>query len=168
MNRKEKGFTLVELLVVIAIIAVLAGAVLLAINPLSMLQKARDSKRLADLETVTKALSLAMTDGEVLLGSITSKQAVAGTQAVDGTGWVEFTRPTGKTGLVKWIPALPLDPLSTGDYVYVFTSTVDGFEISAALEHADNLARMQVDGGNDTGRYEVGTLLTLVTTPAAE
>ena len=30
---KQKGFTLIEMLVVIAIIAILAGAVLIAINP---------------------------------------------------------------------------------------------------------------------------------------
>jgi len=159
MNR-EKGFTLVELLVVIAIIAVLAGAVLLAINPLSMLQKARDAKRLSDLETVSKAIALAMTDGEVTLviaGPVTS---VEGTQAVDGTGWVRFTPKT--TGLARWIPSLPIDPTNVAPNVYTFQSTVDGFEIHAVLEHLDNVGKMQTDGGTAVGSYEVGTLLSII------
>lgn len=158
---KQKGFTLVELLVVIAIIAVLAGAVLLAINPLSMLQKSRDSKRLSDLETVSKALALAMTDGEVTLievGPITS--VAPSSQAVDGTGWVRFTPKT--TGLAAWIPALPIDPLNVAPNVYTFQSTAAGFEIHAVLEHADNLVKMTTDGGPTAGSYEVGTLLNII------
>jgi len=160
---KQKGFTLVELLVVIAIIAVLAGAVLLAINPLSMLQKSRDAKRLSDLETVTKAMTLAMTDGELTLGAVGPFTSSAGDQQkIDGTGWVRFTVPTGKTGLAKWIPALPIDPLNVGANVYTFQSTADGFEINTLLEHADNLGRMGTDGGNSTTKYEVGTILTIM------
>ncbi|MFZ2664243.1 MAG: type II secretion system protein [Patescibacteria group bacterium] len=163
MNR-EKGFTLVELLVVIAIVAVLAGAVLLAINPLSMLQKSRDAKRLSDLETVSKAMTLAMTDGELTLGVLGPfTSASPSTQAVDGTGWVKFVVPTDKTGLAKWIPALPLDPLNVAPNVYTFQSTATGFEISAVLEHADNVTKMKVDGGNGEGVYEVGTDLKIIT-----
>lgn len=36
---KQRGFTLVELLVVIAIVAILAGAVLIAINPAGSVDK---------------------------------------------------------------------------------------------------------------------------------
>lgn len=160
MNR-EKGFTLVELLVVIAIVAVLAGAVLLAINPLSILQKSRDAKRLSDLETVSKAITLAMTDGEVTLGDVAPVTSVAGTQKVDGTGWVRFTPKTD--GLAKWIPTLPIDPLNVAPNIYTFSSSATGFEIDAVLEHLDNVGKMQTDGGNDLTRYEVGSALSTIT-----
>jgi prepilin-type N-terminal cleavage/methylation domain-containing protein len=165
---KQKGFTLVELLVVIAIIAVLAGAVLLAINPLSMLQKSRDAKRLSDLETVSKAITLAMTDGEVTLVTVGPLVSSAGAQqAVNGTGWVRFTPKTD--GLAKWIPTLPIDPLNVALNVYTFQSVASGvgvtggFEINAVLEHPDNATKMTTDGGNDDDRYEVGSALKIIT-----
>src|SRR3990167_4707061 len=106
-KRKDQGFTLVELLVVIAIIAVLAGVVLVAINPTALLAKGRDAARLQDLENVHKAISLALADNEVTLTSTsgcTTCTSLSGTQAVDGVnGWVKYTVPTGKTGLSKYL-----------------------------------------------------------------
>jgi len=161
---KQKGFTLVELLVVIAIVAVLAGAVLIAINPQALIQKSRDSKRLQDMDTLVKAINLSLADGEITLavaGPLSSGMG-AGAQDVDGTGWVTFTVPVGKTGLSKFIPALPLDPLNTTN-LYTFQSTLTDYEINAVLEHADNTAKMSLDGGDSVGAYEVGTSLGIIT-----
>jgi prepilin-type N-terminal cleavage/methylation domain-containing protein len=162
--KKQKGFTLVELLVVIAIVAILAGAVLIAINPAAMMQKARDSRRLGDMDTLVKAMTLALTEGEITLTNMaaatTSAQADA--QTVDGTGWIRFTIPATKTGLSRYVAALPLDPTNTTPNVYSFQSTLTDFEINAVLEHADNAIKMTTDGGNDPARYEVGTSLLIM------
>jgi prepilin-type N-terminal cleavage/methylation domain-containing protein len=59
MNRLLKlrrGMTLVEILVVVAIIGILAG--LVTINLTSSRVKARDKKRIADVEAVAQALTL--------------------------------------------------------------------------------------------------------------
>jgi prepilin-type N-terminal cleavage/methylation domain-containing protein len=58
MKHPNRGFTLIELLVVIAIIAVLAVVVVLVLNPMALLQQARDSNRLSDLNTLSAALNL--------------------------------------------------------------------------------------------------------------
>jgi prepilin-type N-terminal cleavage/methylation domain-containing protein len=52
-----KAFTLVELLIVIAVMGVLAGAVLVSINPADKLNLANDSKVQSDLSQISTALS---------------------------------------------------------------------------------------------------------------
>lgn len=57
---RERGFTLIELLVVISIIGLLASVVLVALN--STRAKARDSKRVADMNQIAKAMELFFDD----------------------------------------------------------------------------------------------------------
>ncbi len=161
---KEKGFTLIELLVVIAIIAVLAGALLIMINPQSLLQKSRDTRRLQDIDALSKAITLALAEGEITLldttpcGAGGCVQTAANTQ-VDGTGYVTYTL-VGATGLAKFIATLPRDPLSTQSYVY--GSDGVNFELNVVLEHADNVPKMTTDGGNSDAAFESGTSLSIL------
>ena len=56
VNKKNKGFTLLEILLVVGIIAILAGVVIVAINPGMQLATVRNSERKADIGEIYKAM----------------------------------------------------------------------------------------------------------------
>lgn len=98
-----RGFTLIELLVVIAIIGILSSVVLASLN--SARQKARDSRRIADLKQIQTALELYYDTYR----AYPSTSATAANQAAHTIGtW-------GGTG--NGNPASFLDELVTRDYM---------------------------------------------------
>ena len=87
-NKNLQGFTLLELLIVVAIIAILSVALVFVLNPAESLKKARDSQRVADLNTLKTALGVYVTSTTTpLLGGTTTALQSANCQAVPGT-WV--------------------------------------------------------------------------------
>jgi type IV pilus assembly protein PilA len=53
---KQKAFTLIEILLVVALIAILAGIVIIAINPAKQLADARNAQRRVDVKTIIDAI----------------------------------------------------------------------------------------------------------------
>ena len=54
---EQTGFTLLELLMVVGLIAILAGIVIVAINPTKQLGSTRDAKRRAEVNSILNAIS---------------------------------------------------------------------------------------------------------------
>ena len=54
-NNQQKGFTLLEILLVVAAIAILAGIVIVALNPGKQLGETRDGERRSDINTLMNA-----------------------------------------------------------------------------------------------------------------
>ncbi len=55
-NKQKSGFTLIELLVVIGIIAILAAAVIIAVNPARQFGQARNTQRRTDVLAILNAV----------------------------------------------------------------------------------------------------------------
>jgi len=51
-----RGFTLLKLLIVIAVLGLLAGIVLIAINPVEQLARTIDSNKKSDITSLAKAI----------------------------------------------------------------------------------------------------------------
>lgn len=54
----QRGFTLLELTIVMAVLAIGAIAAVLVLNPAEQLRRARDTRRIADLQSISSALLL--------------------------------------------------------------------------------------------------------------
>ncbi|MFA7309258.1 MAG: type II secretion system protein [Patescibacteria group bacterium] len=146
-NSKQKGFTLIELLVVIAIIGILSAIGLSALN--SAREKARDSKRKADLQSLSLALESYYSDNTAYppangFATLVNNYLIPGNY---------LNKPID-------------DPLTSRHYCYQYSQGTGEvglyYRLGAKLESTTDKAP-QTDGGafnattGGTALYEVGT-----------
>jgi prepilin-type N-terminal cleavage/methylation domain-containing protein len=116
-HQTQEGFTLLEVLLVVAIIAILAGIVIIAINPGKNLGDARNSQRSADVNTIINGTYQYVLDNN---GSLPAVGGRTGAVAISTTATeICTTTATSCTGLVdlgvltssgKYLVAIPTDP----------------------------------------------------------
>lgn len=166
---KKGGFTLVELLVVITIVSIISAIVMVIINPIEINKRGRDAARFADFANISQAISLAAHDStasktEILCfnsspiceGSTFPITSI--TRSINGAGWVKVNFKNA--GLA--IPILQIDPINTSTYNYNYSSDGIYWEINTTLESERYKNYMEKDGGNNPGKYELGTKLDLI------
>lgn len=107
--KKQLGFTLLEVMLVVAVIALLAGIVIIAINPAKQLGDTRNSQRQADVSTILNAVYQYSLDNNGVLpaGITTTATEVCSTGAASCTSLVDLTVLTTAE---KYLIELPEDP----------------------------------------------------------
>lgn len=124
-NARQSGFTLLEILLVVAAIAILAGIVILAINPGKQIADTQNSQRWADVNTILNAVyQYAIDNNGTIPSSITSSST-------------EICHTSSCSGLVDlsvlttdetYLTGIPTDPSgsSTNGAGYEISQSVNG------------------------------------------
>ena len=147
-TNKTGGFTLLEILLVVAAIGILAGIVILAINPGKQLGDTRNAQRKVDVNTVLNAVYQYSLDNNAAVPS-------GITVATCGTAGTEICKTNGScSGLVdlaaltaseRYLVSIPLDPTATStNGTGYFISKTGNNRITVCAPNAESGATISV------------------------
>jgi type II secretory pathway pseudopilin PulG len=123
-----RGLTLIGLVIIVVIIGLLAGGIIIFLDPSAQLQKSRDAQRKSDLSEIQKALEVYYQDNN----SYPIGDASSNFEIKDRNGnTVSWNSP--------WLPytgTLPRDPSPLQNYVYY--SSGQSYYLYASLERGGN------------------------------
>lgn len=138
--KKSSGFTLLEILLVVAIIAILAGIVIIAINPTKQLGVARDADRRADVNTILSAVhQYAIDNSANPSGPTTVQTEICRTDAIDCTGYIDLSSLTDDG---TYMVSMPTDPTQ-------FTENGTGYDIVQSVNGRITIYAPHAEGDFD-------------------
>ncbi len=144
----KKAFTLVELLVVLTIIAILVGALTAVVS--GQRGSARDSRRLAEVDSLRKGLELYYTDREKYPKE--ESWCCIGAEAGEDEACTNFA-----SEMKSYFPIMPRDPLYPTTYspprIYCYhyistTTNAQIYKIHVMLENGEDY-QVYSKGGKD-------------------
>lgn len=132
-SKKREGFTLIEILLVVAAIAILAGIVILAINPNKQIDDTQDAQRAADVNTILNAVYQYSVDNDGTLPSgIPASSDCSGTATneicVTGGTCTSLVDLGVLTASETYLTSIPTDPTgaSTNGAGYHIAQSTNG------------------------------------------
>jgi type IV pilus assembly protein PilA len=116
LRKKNQAFTLLEILLVVGIIAILAGIVIVALNPTKQFASVRNTQRKANLSELNKALYQYYIDNSRYPTSVsTTLTEICATGATSTGHSLNCTNRTDLSYLVPtYLVAIPTDPQASG------------------------------------------------------
>lgn len=151
MTNKRKGFTLIELILTITILAVLVAILVVALNPAEQLQRARDAKRVADLDALKTALNLYLAQATATVNM--SGDSTPNNRCIGGGGTVSLF--TNTNGAAATSTPFTATVNGIGQYIATTTSVASGTSWLPALigqtPGGSPIAVLPLDPTNGTG-----------------
>jgi len=118
MLKQRKGFTLIEILIVIGLIAVLAGVLIVALNPARQFSQARNAQRWNNMDTIISSIIANTTDNKGTFTCAAGPIPTTATKMATGAGNYDI----GPCLVPTFAASVPFDPSATGAH---WTSTTD-------------------------------------------
>lgn len=129
MTQNKRGFTLLEVLLVVAIIAILAGIVILAINPNKQLGDTRNAQRDSDVATILNGVyQYAIDNNGILPAGITTTETEVCATGATCTGLTDLSELTASSTYLVSMPSDPQCPTvcDANGVGYTIFQTTDG------------------------------------------
>lgn len=139
----KKGFTLLEVLLVVAVISILAGIVILALNPTKQLADTRNAQRRVDVNTILNAIyQYSIDNNGSLPAAITTTTTEICKTGGTCTGLVDLSVLTANQ---KYVVSMPFDPsgASTNGTGYFASKSANG-RVTINAPSAENGANVTV------------------------
>lgn len=124
MKQRSSGFTLIELLIVIAVIAILAGAVFLALNPARQFAQARNSQRTTHTRAILNAIDQNGSDNKGVFTCAGGDLPSTSTAMASSGGYniCSCLVPT-------YVASMPFDPSAAGAHYTSCSDYTTGYNI---------------------------------------